>query len=87
MIKLFLVLNFILILVLNYGCSAPGILAAGGGTTMIVVEGDRSVGAVIDDAAIKVQIASKFITSEDDLFINVLTSFIEGFFLKDFRYW
>ena len=78
MIKLFLVLNFILILVLNYGCSAPGILATGGGATMIVVEGDRSVGTVIDDTAIKVQIASKFITSEDDLFLNVETSVMEG---------
>ena len=65
-------------LTLNYGCSAPGVLATGGGATMVVVEGDRTVGTVIDDASIKLQIASKFISSEDDLFLNIDSSVIEG---------
>jgi len=78
MVKVFLVLNLILILTLNYGCSAPGVLATGGGATMVVVEGDRTVGTVIDDASIKLQIASKFISSEDDLFLNIDSSVIEG---------
>ena len=78
MIKLFLVLNSIFILILNYGCSAPGVLATGGGTTMVVVEGDRTVGTVIDDTSIKLQVASKFITSEDNLFLNIDVSVIEG---------
>tara|TARA_B100001964_G_scaffold182026_1_gene201380 strand:- start:181 stop:765 length:585 start_codon:yes stop_codon:yes gene_type:complete len=78
MIKILLVLNLITVLILNYGCSAPGVLATSGGTTMVVVEGDRTVGGVIDDTSIKLQIASKFISSEDNLFINVDTSVIEG---------
>ena len=78
MIKVLLVLNLIFILILNYGCTAPGTLAAGGGATMVVVEGDRSVGTVIDDTTIKLQIASKFITSENDLFLDIDTTVIEG---------
>ncbi len=78
MVKALLVLNLIFILILNYGCTAPGTLAAGGGATMVVVEGDRSVGTVIDDATIKLQIASKFIASEDDLFLDIDTTVIEG---------
>ena len=56
-----------LLLLLNYGCSAPGVLATGGSTTMVIAEGDRSVGTVIDDATIKVQIGAKFISSEEKL--------------------
>ena len=78
MVKVFIVLNLILILILNYGCSAPGVLATGGGATMVVVEGDRTVGAVIDDASIKLQITGKFISSENDLFLNIDSSVIEG---------
>ena len=78
MVKIFIILNLILILTLNYGCSAPGVLATGGGATMVVVEGDRTVGTVIDDATIKLQIASKFISSENDLFLNIDSSVIEG---------
>ena len=78
MVKVFFVLNLILMLTLNYGCSAPGVLATGGGATMVVVEGDRTVGTVIDDASIKLQIANKFISSEDDLFLNIDSSVIEG---------
>ena len=78
MVKVFIVLNLILILILNYGCTAPGVLATGGGATMVVVEGDRTVGVVIDDASIKLQIASKFISSENDLFLNIDSSVIEG---------
>ena len=78
MVKVFIVLNLILILTLNYGCSAPGVLATGGGATMVVVEGDRTVGAVIDDASIKLQITGKFISSENDLFLYIDSSVIEG---------
>ena len=78
MVKIFIVLNLILILILNYGCSAPGVLATGGGATMVVVEGDRTGGAVIDDASIKLQITGKFISSENDLFLNIDSSVIEG---------
>lgn len=78
MVKIFIILNLILILTLNYGCSAPGVLATGGGATMVIVEGDRTVGTVIDDATIKLQITSKYISSEDNLFLNIDSSVIEG---------
>ena len=62
----------------NIGCSPANILATGGATTMIVAEGDRSFGTVVDDATIKVNIASKFISSDDNLFININTNVLEG---------
>ena len=60
------------------GCSPANILASGGATTMVVAEGDRSLGSVVDDATIKINIASKFISSENNLFININTVVLEG---------
>ena len=34
---------------------------------MVVAEGDRSFGTVVDDATIKINIAAKFINSDDNL--------------------
>jgi len=62
----------------NIGCSPANILATGGATTMVIAEGDRSFGTVVDDATIKVNIASKFISSDDNLFININTNVLEG---------
>ena len=45
---------------------------------MVIAEGDRSFGTVVDDATIKVNIASKFISSDDNLFININTNVLEG---------
>ncbi len=78
MIRIFVIISILFLLTLNYGCSAPGVLATGGGTTMVIVEGERSVGTVIDDATIKVQIGAKFISSEENLFLDIDTSVIEG---------
>ena len=78
MIRVFVIIGIVFLLSLNYGCSAPGVLATGGGTTMVIVEGERSVGTVIDDATIKVQIGAKFISSEENLFLNIDTFVIEG---------
>ena len=58
-------------------CGA-NILATGGGSAMVIAEGDRSMGAVIDDATIKVNIAAKFISSEDNLFVDVSTTVLNG---------
>ena len=60
------------------GCSPAGILASGGATGMVVAEGDRSFGAVVDDATIKINIAAKFINSDENLFVDVSTSVLEG---------
>ncbi len=40
-------------------CSPAGILGSGAATGMVVAEGDRSFGTVVDDATIKINIAAK----------------------------
>ena len=74
-----LILTLLGFLTINIvGCSPANILASGGATTMVVAEGDRSLGTVVDDATIKINIASKFIKSENNLFININTTVLEG---------
>ena len=74
-----ILVTLILICSLNIlGCSPAGILASGGATGMVVAEGDRSFGSVVDDATIKINIAAKFINSSDNLFVDVSTSVLEG---------
>ncbi len=77
-IKLFLGIALILFGLINYACSPAGVLASGGATTMVVAEGDRSIGSVVDDATIKVNIAAKFINSGEGLFVNINTTVLEG---------
>ena len=62
----------------NYGCSPASVLATGGGSAMVVAEGERSLGTVIDDATIKVNVAAKFLNAENNLFVNINTSILEG---------
>ena len=45
---------------------------------MVVAEGDRSFGAVVDDATIKVNIAAKFLGAGNNIFVNINTSVLEG---------
>ena len=45
---------------------------------MVIAEGDRTMGTVIDDATIKVNIAAKFINSEDNLFVDISTTVLNG---------
>ena len=63
---------------INYGCSPASVLASGGGSALVVAEGERSFGTVIDDATIKVNIAAKFLNAENNLFVNINTSVLEG---------
>ena len=75
--------NILILLVLIsslniFSCSPVGILASGGATGMVVAEGDRSFGTVVDDTTIKINIAAKFINSDDNLFVDVSTSVLEG---------
>jgi len=65
-------------IILNQGCSPTGILATGGSSALVVAEGERSVGTVIDDATIKVNIAAKFLNAGSNLFVNINTSVLEG---------
>ena len=62
----------------NYGCSPTGILATSGGTAMVVAEGDRSLGSVVDDTTIKVNISARFLNAGNNLFIDVETTVLEG---------
>ena len=74
-----ILITIVLIFSLNIlSCSPAGILASGGATGMVVAEGDRSLGTVVDDATIKINIAAKFINSDDNLFVDVSTSVLEG---------
>jgi len=75
--------NILILLVLIsslniFSCSPVGILASGGATGMVVAEGERSFGTVVDDATIKINVAAKFINSDDNLFVDVSTSVLEG---------
>ena len=75
----FLLLPMLLItMFINYGCSPANILATGSGSAMVVAEGERSLGTVIDDATIKVNIAAKFLNEGNNLFVNINTSVLEG---------
>ena len=64
--------------IIFFGCSPTQILVSGAGSGMVVAEGDRSLGTVVDDATIKVNIAAKFISSDDNLFVDISTSVLEG---------
>ena len=75
-----LAITLILLSFVN-SCSPVNILASGGATTMVVAEGDKSLGTVVDDATIKFNISRKFLSSENNLFINVDTSVVEGMVL------
>ncbi len=68
----------IFIFTLFYGCSPSGILATGGSTAMVVAEGDRSLGAVVDDATIKINVAAKFLNAGNNLFVDINTTVLEG---------
>ncbi len=67
-----------LIVINNFGCSPVGVLGGGAATTMVVAEGERSLGTVVDDATIKLNIGTKFLTSDDNLFVNVDSTVLEG---------
>ena len=78
MIKNFFTFLSFIILFFIYGCSPIGILASGGASTMVVAEGDRSIGSVVDDATIKLNLSTKFLQSGNNLFLNINSNVIEG---------
>ena len=78
MIKLTLLFVSLILLVINIGCSPVGVLASGGSATMVVAEGDRSLGTVVDDATIKLNLSAKFLQSENRLFLDVNSNVTEG---------
>ena len=78
MIKIIFTFLSFIILFFIYSCSPVGVLASGGATTMVVAEGDRSLGSVVDDATIKLNLSTKFLQSENSLFLNINSNVLEG---------
>ena len=78
MIKILLSVFILFCLSTLYSCTPGGVLASGGATTMVVAEGDRTLGTVVDDTTIKINISSNLLSSSTNLFVNVNTSVIEG---------
>ena len=78
MFRLSVILSSLLFMFFNYGCTPVDILASGGATTMVIAEGDRSPGTVIDDATIKINISAKFLSSDNNLLLNIDTKVLEG---------
>ena len=78
MIKLTLLFVSLILLMINIGCSPVGVLASGGSATMVVAEGDRSLGTVVDDGTIKLNLSAKFLKSENSLFLDVNSNVTEG---------
>ena len=77
-LKPLLVIFTVYLFSLIYSCSPTGMLATGGGTAMVVAEGDRSLGSVVDDATIKVNIAARFLNAGNNIFVDIDTSVLEG---------
>ena len=78
MVKYLFKIFSLLVSIFIYGCAPSGILATGGATTMVVAEGDKSLGTVVDDATIKLNITTKFLNSNDSLFLNIDTKVVAG---------
>ena len=72
------IISYSLVLFFLYACSPARIVGTGAGGAMVIAEGDRSMGSVIDDATIKVNVAAKFISSDDNLFVDVSTTVLNG---------
>ena len=81
MIKSIIMLIGLVFLSIGYGCSPAGVLASSGATTMVVAEGDKSLGTTVDDATIKFNISRKLLISKNNLFVNIDTSIVEGMVL------
>ena len=81
MFRLIILVTGLVFLSIRYGCSPVGVLTGGGATTMVVAEGDKSLGTAVDDATIKLNISRKLLISENNLFINIDTSVVEGMVL------
>ena len=76
--KLLIISTGLFLLIFCSGCSPVNILASGGATTMVVAEGDRSLGTVVDDATIKLNISARFLAEDSDLFLKIDTKVLEG---------
>ena len=72
MIRVLILFSLAILASVNYGCSPTGALATGGATTIAVAEGERTIGTLVDDATIKLNISRKLLGSESKLFLNIV---------------
>ncbi len=72
------VVSILFLSLMNIGCSPANVLATGGSTAMVVAEGERTFGTVVDDATIKVNIAAKFLNAGSNMFVEINTTVLEG---------
>ena len=72
------VVSILFLSLMNIGCSPANVLATGGSTAMVVAEGDRTFGTVVDDATIKVNIAAKYLNAGSNMFVEINTTVLEG---------
>ena len=78
MIKIIFITIVFISLIVTQGCSPVSILASGGATTMVVAEGEKTLGAVVDDATIKLNLSAKFLKSKNNIFLNINTNVTNG---------
>jgi len=78
MIRIVFLISSLIFVFINYGCTPASVVVGGGTSAMVIAEGDRSLGTVVDDATIKINISGKFLSSENNLFLNVDVKVIEG---------
>jgi|TARA_B110000438_G_C15693449_1_gene597803 osmotically-inducible protein OsmY len=78
MTKFILYTLSLIFLLINIACSPAGIIGSGAATTMVVAEGDRSLGVVVDDATIKLGLSAKLLQSSSDMFLNINSNVING---------
>ena len=78
MIKL--IFTFLLLVSFSFlnSCSPAGVLASGGATTMVIAEGERSLGTFVDDATIKINLSAKLLKTDTNLFLNINANVIQG---------
>lgn len=76
--KIISIIFFSSLFLFIYGCSPASLLATSGSTAMVVAEGDRSLGTVVDDATIKINIAAKLLSAGNNLFVDINTTVLEG---------
>jgi len=76
--KIIIIIISFIFLLFVYSCTPQTILAGGAGTTMIVAEGDRSIGTVVDDASIKLNISGQLLKAGNSLFVSINSNVIEG---------
>lgn len=74
--QIFIIFMFALIFL--QGCTSARVGTGVATTTMVVAEGERSIGTVVDDATIKLNLSANFLKSNKHIFLNINSNVING---------